>query len=249
MAPDEVLVADQQAGRGGESCPICFEVMSNATLCALPCEHEFHQECLEELRKHGVLQACPLCRAGLPDGPEKTLETIFDEALRRYCHISRSAKSGKTSWQTLTAPEKNVMKDVNFMWTSAAKQGHVGSQHYLGCVYCGGEGAAQYYKEGLYWIRKAEVKAAAQGCAETQCSLGGLHQKGEGVSQDTKEAVRWFRKAADQGLAEEQFSLSIMYAKGDGVPNDVYEGKRCLTKAADQGHLAARKIVDSWSGR
>jgi hypothetical protein len=39
-------------------CPICFDILADdGTLCRLPCEHEFHQECEEYLRKHGVHQA------------------------------------------------------------------------------------------------------------------------------------------------------------------------------------------------
>jgi hypothetical protein len=31
-----------------EKCPICFETVSDEALCTtLPCEHEFHQECVE----------------------------------------------------------------------------------------------------------------------------------------------------------------------------------------------------------
>ena len=36
--------------------------------CTLPCNDEFHQGCVEALRKPGALQTCPLCRADLPDG-------------------------------------------------------------------------------------------------------------------------------------------------------------------------------------
>jgi len=68
------MAADKQAGENDESCPICLELLSDATLCTLPCEHDFHRDCVEALRKLGVLKACPLCRADLPNGPEKLLE-------------------------------------------------------------------------------------------------------------------------------------------------------------------------------
>lgn len=55
------------------ACPVhvCLESESKEQLCILPCEHEFHHKCVEELRKFGVLQACPLSRAELPPGPER----------------------------------------------------------------------------------------------------------------------------------------------------------------------------------
>jgi hypothetical protein len=74
-------------------CPICLDFLSRGTLCTLPCKHEFHQECVEELRKHGVLQACPLCRAALPDGPEK----LNEDATRMYVTLERKVESGKAS--------------------------------------------------------------------------------------------------------------------------------------------------------
>ena len=84
-------------GGKSEKCPICFEPVSDETLCTLPCEHEFHQQCVDDLRKHGVLQACPLCRTALPPGPEK----LFEEAMRIFIVVFRKVESGSTSWRTL----------------------------------------------------------------------------------------------------------------------------------------------------
>jgi hypothetical protein len=125
-------------------CPICLDLLSQGTLCTLPCKHEFHRKCVEELRKHGVLQACPLCRADLPDGPEK----LFDDAVRIYISLDRKVESGKASWLSLTAPQKSVMSEVVAMWTSASNQGHVQAQHNLGVVYENGQGVKQDFKEG-----------------------------------------------------------------------------------------------------
>jgi hypothetical protein len=105
-------------------CPICLDVLSQGTPCTLPCKHEFHREYVEELRKHGVLQACPLCRADFPAGPEK----LYENAIRMYVPLWRRVESGKASWQTLTASEKKMMAEVLAMWTAAAKQGLATSQ-------------------------------------------------------------------------------------------------------------------------
>ena len=60
-------------GKSGE-CPICLKSFLGRALCALPCKHEFHRDCVEELRKQGVQQVCPLCRTALPAGAENLFE-------------------------------------------------------------------------------------------------------------------------------------------------------------------------------
>ena len=85
-------------------CPICLDFLSEGTLCTLPCQHDFHRECVEELRKHGVLQACPLCRADLPAGPEK----VCEDATRMYVTLRRKVESGKASWHS----QQNLMSEV-----------------------------------------------------------------------------------------------------------------------------------------
>jgi hypothetical protein len=99
-----------EEGDNGE-CPICLEVLSAGTLCILPCEHEFHQKCLEELRKHGVLQACPLCRESLLAGPEK----LHDQAMRMFVIVHQKVERGGASWQALTAPDQEKMAQVKAM--------------------------------------------------------------------------------------------------------------------------------------
>ena len=55
----------------GPECAICLSPVDEASACTLPCSHTFHGECVAGLRKFGVAQACPICRAELPPGPEK----------------------------------------------------------------------------------------------------------------------------------------------------------------------------------
>ena len=162
--PDAAMAADKQGEESCEECPICLEVLLDATLCTLPCEHKFHQECVEALRKLGVLQACPLCRAELPDSPNK----IFAEAVQKYVLVARKVESGKTSWQTLAASEQKIVTEAMAMWTTAAKQGHAAAQYNLGLMYSKGEGVSLDLAEAVRWTRKA----AEQGDANAQCNLG-----------------------------------------------------------------------------
>jgi hypothetical protein len=98
-------------------CPVCFWVSYHKIRCV-------HIRanmalCVEELRKHGgVLQACPICRAVLPDGPEKLTEHVT----RVYVTLSRKVKSGQASWHTLTASRKSNMSEVLAMRVAAPQR-------------------------------------------------------------------------------------------------------------------------------
>ena len=67
--------AEDGGGDGdGEECVICLEDLDDPRFGpaqTLDCTHRFHRACVEELRNRGVQQACPMCRAKLPDSAEK----------------------------------------------------------------------------------------------------------------------------------------------------------------------------------
>jgi hypothetical protein len=52
----------------GQECPICLDCILVADGLALGCGHHFHRCCVSGLRKFGVNETCPLCRAELPPG-------------------------------------------------------------------------------------------------------------------------------------------------------------------------------------
>ena len=72
--------ASAGAGGGGGAaaeepeCAICLDPLSESPSQTLPCSHVYHRECVEKLRSFGINEACPLCRAELPPGPEKLFE-------------------------------------------------------------------------------------------------------------------------------------------------------------------------------
>ena len=55
-----------------DKCLVCLGPPREPT--RLPCGHSFCTGCVGELRSKGVTEACPLCRAELPPGPEKLYE-------------------------------------------------------------------------------------------------------------------------------------------------------------------------------
>ena len=65
-------------GAGGVECAICLDALSERECLQLPCGHVYHQSCVKGLRKFGVNDACPECRAPLPAGPAAT----YDAAAR-----------------------------------------------------------------------------------------------------------------------------------------------------------------------
>ena len=67
----------------GDDCAICLEPLSLGKVQTLPCNHVYHAACVEKLRSAGISQACPMCRALLPPGPEQ----LFEDALRRSTFV------------------------------------------------------------------------------------------------------------------------------------------------------------------
>jgi hypothetical protein len=82
----EAIKVDESSG-----CPICLDFLSQGALCTLPYKHEFHRAFVEELLKHGVLQACPLSRTALPDEPEK----LFEDATQIFVALRRKVERKK----------------------------------------------------------------------------------------------------------------------------------------------------------
>ena len=55
-----------------EECAICFEPLTEeGAKTKLRCRHEFHDACLEGVRKSKQAQACPMCRDPLPPTKEQ----------------------------------------------------------------------------------------------------------------------------------------------------------------------------------
>jgi len=55
-----------------EECAICFEPLTEeGAKTKLRCRHEFHDACVEGVRKSKQAQACPLCRDPLPPTKEQ----------------------------------------------------------------------------------------------------------------------------------------------------------------------------------
>jgi hypothetical protein len=146
------------AGSKDNECSICLELISEEALCKLPCEHEFHQECVEELRKRGVLQACPLCRAALPDGPQK----LYDDAIQIYFAVCRNKNEGTSLHTRAASSRRNIMEEVIFMTTTAANQGHAGAQWFLGEIYHSGLlETTRDLEEAVRWTQKASDQGHA----------------------------------------------------------------------------------------
>jgi len=231
MADKSHSIPTGEAGPGDNigECPICLDSFSSGTLCTLPCKHEFHGACVEELRKQGMQQACPVCRSRLPPGAEQ----LFIDAQRMQVRMTMRRR------RAVSGSEKESMAQIVDMLTNAANQGHMLAQCSLGCKYTSSgedQGYLQDYDKAVHWFRKS----ADQGCAVAQLNLGTMYQHGEGVGEDYNKAARWYRKAAAQGNANAQFGLGKLHTRGSGVVKDYNEAARWFHKAADQGHADAQ---------
>lgn len=217
----------------GSACPICLEALRPNASMALPCAHVFHVKCVQELRRFGVQQACPLCRAALPAGPEQ----VFENSTRRYIKLARQQeKRASLAWQRMSDTDVIEMRSIIQLWEEAPAEGLVNSHFNLGYVYQTGQGLRQNFGESVKWYRKA----VDQGCAEAQVNLAHLYLEGQGVRQSYKEAAKWYRKAADKGNAAAQSNLAGLYRDGLGVRRNYEEAAKWLRKAAEQDEAQAQ---------
>jgi len=229
---------------GFDPCPICMDpLVPGCNICALPCSHLFHAGCVRELREFGISQACPLCRAAVPPGPEK----LYEEAVRLFLALERIAGPGagasRSPWLPATEAQASDMRRVVALWTDAASgqgqcvgPGLAEAQFALGYIHDEARGVDRDFAVAVGWYRKA----AKLGHASAQFSLGSKYSKGQGVAQDYAEAVKHYRKAAQQGNASAQFSLGSRYVQGQGVAKDLTEAVKWFEKAAEQGDADAQ---------
>ena len=231
--PEERSVAKAQAalssagaaeeGDHDNLCAICFDNLSDSPSPTLPCSHRFHASCVDELRKAGVQEVCPLCRAKLP----ATAEKMFDDACSIGFPIVKLVDSGQLSWGSLNREEQRKMNEAERLFTEAAKQGLPDAQFNLGNMYENGQGVKQDYSKAREWYEKA----AKQGHARAQNNLGFMYYHGQSVKQDYTKAKEWYEKAVKQEHATAQNNLGFMYAN---VMGDYSKAREWYEKAAKQ---------------
>lgn len=224
--PTEARKPSAEVRPSGAACAICLAALEEPT-CTLPCGHAYHRVCVEELRKFGVKQACPSCRADLPPGAEKQ----FDDAMRRFIVIRRN-----TDWALRSNDQKREIYEILQLFKEASDQGHVDAQVMLGCIYKDGKCAPKNHGEAL----RLFCKASDQGNATAQFGIGVIYNDGLGVEQDYVEAVKWYNMAADQGLSMAQYVLGVMYSVGRGVERNDHRAVELFRKAAVQGTDSAQ---------
>jgi tetratricopeptide (TPR) repeat protein len=79
----------ENACNADEGCTVCLELVParSQERIELPCGHVFHQACIDALRKYGMNELCPVCRAPLLSGPD---EEVYDRAVRLLVRADRT---------------------------------------------------------------------------------------------------------------------------------------------------------------
>ena len=230
-------VASGAAAAVEEECAICLEPLSQSPSQTLPCTHEYHLECVKQMRSFGINEACPMCRAELPPGPEK----LFRDAIRRFVALDRRYSQGVNKpWRRISDDrDRRESAEVARVLHEAAEEGCAPAQSHLAGLYSLGTcGLTQSDALAMEWYRKA----ADQGYAHGQNGLGFMYFEGKGgLSQSDSMAVKWYRKAAKQEHADAQCNLGIMHHHGrGGLPQSEAMAAEWYRKAAEQEHAHAQ---------
>ena len=189
--------------------------------------------------ERGVQQACPMCRAKLPDSAEK----MFDDACTIYFPIKRRVEQGEGPWGPLSRRQQRQMDEVVRLWEGAAEQGHANAQYNLGIMYDHGHGVDVNYKKAIEWYEKA----AEQGYAKAQYNLGVMYDHGQGVDVNYKKAIEWYEKAAKRSRW-----LSIIWVSCNGLADVNYKKAiEWYEKAAEHAWLMCvdvnyKKAIEWW---
>lgn len=257
-----------------DSCPICMETLPPCPVARqiLPCGHAFHRCCVTGLRNHGVCQACPLCRAELPPGPEK----MWEDSTRRYFQISKKILHDNLHLETLPHDMVNDLKVIFSNWKQAADAGHMMAQVCIGNKYVEGmgkaleanEALAEHYLElasyqgnpqaqynlGTILFQRYESECLRRGA---RCSMGCVSEDGVGldgefgVNQDLltlkERAFRLWSLSAEHDEPRALFNLGLMMSHGclnNGIP-DRDKAMFLMRKASDLGHSRAQECLAS----
>lgn len=226
-----------------EVCAICLEALNEATVCTLPCGHKFDGACVDAMRKFGVTQVCPCCRAKLPPSADHQFQDAF---YRHVCTVGTSLfikmSDAKTSseeldklYADLTPTQKKEIHRVVRVYKASAEQGSAMAQNHLGVMYNRGLHVPKSYATAVKWYHRA----AAQGYKDAQFNLAAMYRLGKGAPIDCAAALDLYKKAAAQGDADSLFDLGGMYYTGAGVQKDEAAARTYFRGAADKGHLEA----------
>ena len=242
VSPEERSVSKKESsasGGGGAAaaaaedlCAICQGPLSESPSKPLPCSHVYHLACVEKLRSFAIKQACPMCRAELPPGPEK----LYEDALLRWMVIDRryGIVDGQPWREIRDQRDRREIKEAAQMLHEAADQGHSPAQAILAIMYQLGNGVAQNDATAAEWW----LKAAAGGDIKAMANMGNRYREGRGVEKNYATAMEWYRKAAGDGNVGAIHMIGVMYQQGEGQPNGEQDFDKAVAwtrKAADLG--------------
>jgi TPR repeat protein len=219
---------DEPIGKDKVRCSVCLESLGDS-LCTLPCTHTFHVQCSNDLREFGL--TCPLCRAELPESPQKLNEVAGMEYLKVY----RDHMRPNGTFRPLSVEQKGLNKDILRRMLEAAHQGHAISQFNLGLIYQQGLITAQDNLAAMAWFHKSALNGltAAQRCVAQECV----------EKQDLAGAADWWLKAAQSDCAASQYNYGRACFYGDGIPVDIDAGFYWFQKSADGGCVKAKGMI------
>eukprot|EP00933_Yihiella_yeosuensis_P004815 TRINITY_DN10920_c2_g2_i1.p1 TRINITY_DN10920_c2_g2~~TRINITY_DN10920_c2_g2_i1.p1 ORF type:complete len:594 (+),score=114.22 TRINITY_DN10920_c2_g2_i1:70-1851(+) len=180
----------QQPAMEAECCAICLESLETPGRgCQrLTCGHTLHEHCIIEMRRHGLLGKCPVCRLELED--LLPVEELFLQAC--FANMRHSYEEAfQKCWEVVELDEN-----------------HGGACEYLGRCFSLGLGVEQDNWKAVSWYEKAE----RLGRIDIRSNLGQIYKE---LGKES-EAEELFSRAYDSVSGSATFNLALLHQeRGD----------------------------------
>lgn len=212
-----------------DCCAICLSSLEGGSCQRLVCGHCFHAECISELRRHGVLSLCPLCRNADPQ--VRSLQEMFEEAVWLFVRHQRTAAesaAGDIEVEVIIGEVEVACRCRELLLEVLnVDRDHAGAAVVLGGMYLHGPGGAADATKARSLYERADFCGNLGGTVGLACMCEG----GIGGIQDLERARELYAKADSGRNLDGTLGLAHMCWRGLGGNKSEKQARELFEKA------------------